>query len=329
VEGDLAEIFFSPESKYLGILYDRDGERRLRVYDPMFDREVSDHLLPADAKSLRFQDEGSRIYFMSEGGVMRLEGGAISTCVTSDGMDGFIMPSVADYIFTFEEGCIAEHLPGTAIPKWRCQHNVGDAVYVVDASGTTVIGHGGSEFIIIDNSKPAEGSPQGWSLLSALLGAEIVVLVLLSYLRTRSKFNNAGILALLLGAMVGILVAGFVHDDALCEWFGSDMAYLVINGIVAGIVSLYIWDQQIGAYTILLGAFYGLPLGALSTLVATILIMNMGWELPGSQDTMLLVAGYGMALGFRMGLAGGCVGMLLGIGLHPRGAVGGEGASGP
>ncbi|MCU0861844.1 MAG: hypothetical protein MUE65_05960 [Methanomassiliicoccales archaeon] len=316
--GKVVETCFSSRATYLGIIYETEDGRRLLLHDPFRGQDVMDIEVPSDACHLAFEDEGVRMYLRSGDMVMRYQEEAFVPYFEEKGLRSFIMPSVADYVFAITDNDVVQHSPGEFAPRWRCPlDNASSTTFLVDASGYAIVGFRSNELVLIDNYNAVEGAEEAWLAFGLLVALQVSLVISILLWRRGSSFKGKGFLAMWTGALVGVLFAGLLPDEAMIEWYGSDIVYLMISGTVSGLIALYLWNQQTGAYSIAIGAFIGMFLGVLIALGAAFVMALSGYVFPGTEGFFITCA-YGLATGFKMGLVGGAVGMALEAIVHPR-----------
>lgn len=316
--GEVVETSFSSRATYLGIIYETEDGRRLLLHDPFHRKDILDMAVPSDACHLAFEDEGVRMYLRSGDRVMRYQDEAFVPYFEEEGLLSFIMPSVADYVFAITDDGVVQHSPGEIAPRWRCAlGNTSSTTFIVDASGYAIVGFRSNELVLIDNYRAVEGDGEAWLAFGLMVALQTSIVASLLLWRRGSNLKGKGVLAMWSGALAGVLVAGLLPDQAMIEWYGDEVIYLLISGTVAGLIALYLWNQQTGAYSIAIGAFIGMFLGVLIALGAAFLVAVSGYVFPGTEEFFTTCA-YGLATGFKMGLVGGVVGMAMGAIVHPR-----------
>jgi len=307
--GPVREVQLAPSGLTLGILYG-DDPAHLAMYGYSSSTPVSVTDLPGNCKNLQLQKEGSFAYLERGDDVMQVLDGNSSLKTSVEGLHSYVVPSVTDIVFVSTHGKIMSYKGYRGAPIWEAK--VGDmtANLITDAAGYVLVGWNGTSLVVIDNSQPVTGSRTMLLAVGVVVILESTALPVVAWRKRLSKVDMKTLYVLLAGIMVGIVVSTALPDPGFTDALGGLPIYLLVVTIISAMSTVIAWESQAGVASVVIGFAAGLVISIPICLVASFFMWAVGVDFSSSDFLFSLVAN-GLALGFKVGIAGGLAGYLL------------------
>ncbi|MCU0861550.1 MAG: hypothetical protein MUE65_04450 [Methanomassiliicoccales archaeon] len=314
IPGQVLELEYSSSGTRLAVLYEESSEHKVAVYAmPGLARVALQTVGGAAATNLRLHGDRSLVYVQTGDRILswNIEGGVgWQTFRDVEGLQDYVMPSVSDDLFTSASGKISNYVPGMGVAKWSSSVGGDAPTLITDAGGWEVLGYDSDRLLMVDNTRELSGSKTLWTAFGVLLIIQVLSLVVIFYWKRLAGFSSRSLVAMAAGAAAGMVVAAFLTDTELVDWFGDPMVYLMVSAAVAALASWIAWESQAGIGGIVLGTVLGIPLAIAVSWLAAFLLWVSGYEFPGTEE-IFTTAALSLFTGLKMGLVGSVTGAVL------------------
>lgn len=262
--------------------------------------------LPQGSRNLQTRIQTEYSYVRAGNEILEVEGGAVRSRLLNEDLVTYTVPTVTDKIYVSLPGEIQGYKGTRAIPNWKSGTSFDVENLQTDVGGDFIIGWSGENLVLVDDTDMPLGNQTMWIALGFLVIFQVAFLIAFVWWEEFRKMRRETLYVVVVGAIVGILVAYVFPDHEAINWFGLGV-YVTLAGILAAVSTLITWRTEAGLANIVVGLVIGIILAIPLALVAHFIMEAGGHQFPDSPFFSLAKLIY---TGLKMGLVGGLVGWI-------------------
>lgn len=297
------EVKVADSGIYLFVLHDNGS--KLSHFSTVSSSPIFTVGLPSGSENLQLRNEAKYAYVQVGEEVLEIADGNVSSKLSKPGLITYAVPTIIDRIYISIPGEIQGY-KDRELPNWKgpSSHEVNGLNS--DAGGDLIIGWGERELTMIDDSNMPLGNEDLWTLLGFMVIFESALLIIYGWWDEFRNTRKETLYIIVIGAIVGILVAYIIPDQDAIEWYGVT-AYICLAAALAAISTLISFKVDAGLANIVIGLVVGIIAAVPIALLGHFLMQLGGFQFPDSPFYSLAKLIY---TGLKMGIVGGIIGWL-------------------
>jgi hypothetical protein len=297
------EVEVTNSGIYLFVLHDNGS--KLSHFSTVSSNPIFTVGLPSGSENLQLRNEAKYAYVQVREEVLEIVDGNVSSKLSKPGLITYTVPTIIDRVYISIPGEIQGY-KDRLLPNWK-----GPSSYEVnnlntDAGGDLIIGWGEQKLTQIDDSDMPLGNDTLWTLLGFVVIFQSAFLIIYSLWDEIRNTKKETLYIIVIGAIVGILVAYILPDQDAIDWFGVT-AYISLAAALAALSTLISWKTDAGLANIVIGLVVGIIAAIPIALLGHFLMQLGGYQFPDSPFYSLAKLIY---TGLKMGIVGGIIGWI-------------------
>lgn len=298
------ELSVAGSGIYIAALYDNGS--KISRYSITSQEPIFTANLPQGSSHLQTRIQTEYSYVRAGNEILEVAEGEVRSRLLIESFITYTVPTVTDKIFVSLPGEIWGYKGLRGIPNWKSGVSFDVANLQTDVGGDFIVGWSGENLLLVDDTDMPLGNQTMWIALGFLVIFQVAFLLTFVWWKELKSMRRETLYVVVVGAIVGILVAyGFPDQDAI-DWFGLG-AYVILAGILAAVSTLITWRTEAGLANIVVGLVIGIIMAIPLALVAHFIMAAGGHQFPDSPFFSLAKLIY---TGLKMGLVGGVVGYI-------------------
>jgi hypothetical protein len=272
------EVEVTDSGIYLFVLY--DNGTKLSHFSTVSSSPIFTVGLPSGSKNLQLRNEAKFAYVQVSEEVLEVVNGNVSSKLSKPGLITYAVPTIIDRIYISIPGEIQGY-KDRPLPNWK-----GPSSYEVnnlntDAGGDLIIGWGEQRLTFIDDSNMPLGNEALWTLLGFMVIFEFAFLIIYGLWDEIRNLKKETLYIVVIGAIVGILVAYILPDQDAIDWYGVT-AYISLAAVLAALSTLISFKTDAGLANIVIGLVVGIIAAIPIALLAHFIMQVGGYQFPDS-----------------------------------------------